>query len=264
MSVLALSTVCLDCFREINCESVSFECTPQNIFDYCNRTSKCTEDDTRLFRSDLCCCDISAATIASSSLAIASAAGNVSVVSRKFCSEALTAQCLDDDWLRWSSDILYHCTLSPPYIDNITIQDIQEQVKPSPSTLSDDCLMCLVQQGFTCSKSHTLDWTSCDDDCWKSVFSPNECLVNAENCINAGMCTPPFTVVTAKTITNILRHIESDLHNMFSVPMIVLIVFCTILVMISIMIVASCFTFYKNFEKQTACSKTTTGVTHAA
>ena len=265
MSVLALSTVCLDCFREINCESVNFECTPQNIFDYCNNASKCTEDDRRLFRSDLCCCDNPAA-------------GNVSVVSRKFCSEALTAQCLDADWLQWSPDTLYHCTLSlpsrlglglvtiqdiQPSIHTITIQDIQEQVKPSSSTLSDECLMCLVEQGFTCSKSHTLDWTNCDDDCWKSVFSPNECLVNAENCINAGMCTPPFTVVTAKTITNILRHIEGDLHNMFSVPMIVLIVFCTILVMISIMTVASCFTFYKNFEKQTACSKTTTGVTHA-
>ena len=249
MSVLALSTVCLDCFREINCEGVSFECTPQNVFDYCNRTSKCTKDDTRLFRSDLCCCDNPTA-------------GNVSVVSRKFCSEALTAQCLDDDWLQWSSDMLYHCTLSPPdnLIDNITIQDIQEHVKPSPSTLSDDCLMCLVEQGFTCSKSHTLDWTSCDDDCWNSVFSPNECRINAENCINAGMCTPPFTAVTAKIVTSILRHIEGNIH--ISVSLIVLILFCTSIVIICIMIVSSCFTFY--LKKQTACSKTTTGVTHAA
>lgn len=250
MSIIALSTVCLDCFREINCQSVSFECTPQNIFDHCNRTNKCSEDDTRLFRSDLCCCDNPAA-------------GNVSVVSRKFCSEALTAQCLDADWLQWSPDLLYHCTRSLPSIDTITIQDIPEQVKPSSSTLLDECLMCLVEQGFTCSKSQTLDWTTCDDDCWNSVFSPNECRTNAENCIDAGKCTPPFNVVTSETITSIIKNIERDIHKrLFSVPMLVLLLFCTSIIIICITLISFCLLFYKDFQKHTPCSKTTTGVTH--
>ena len=127
-------------------------CTVDDMFNACSRQNLCFENDTVMFHENLCCC---------------LEKGHLAIDSREKCN--IEGNCLTDRWMTWTPFQLTECIMSiapaPPPRDFV----VDSTVMP------DDCLLCLVADGFTCTvaSQYTIDWGSCNEDCWRSIFLPN-------------------------------------------------------------------------------------------